>query len=87
MKIVLLNDAGYTADGDRRLVPDDLQHRIAELEVENQELRADADRLAQAIKSEAQYCFHWRDEALKKGDADRAKRHEERGLRLMSHID
>lgn len=53
----------------------------------NRKDRADAERLAQAIKSEAQYCFHWRDESLKKGDADRAKRHEERGLRLMSHID
>ena len=48
--------------------------------------RIEIERLRQTIKNEAQYCFHWRDESLKIGDTDRAKRHDERGNRLLAGI-
>jgi len=38
------------------------------------------------LKQEADYCYHWMNESLLKGDADRAMRHKERGDRLMASI-
>jgi len=42
--------------------------------------------LRAVLKQEADYCYHWMNESLLKGDADRAMRHKERGDRLMASI-
>lgn len=50
------------------------------------ELRAEVKKLRAAIKQEADYCYGWAANAEMMGDDDRAKRHKERGDRLMSNI-
>ena len=44
------------------------------------------ERLRSVIKQEADYCYGWAANAEMMGDDDRAKRHKERGDRLMSNI-
>ena len=49
-------------------------------------LRAEVKKLRAAIKQEAEYCYGWAKNSEMMGDDDRAKRHRERGDRLMSNI-
>ena len=49
-------------------------------------LRAEVKRLRATIEREAEYCYGWAASAEMMGDDDRAKRHRERGDRLMSNI-
>jgi hypothetical protein len=43
-------------------------------------------RLKSVIKQEADYCYFWSDHATAMQDHARAKRHKERGDRLMSSV-
>ena len=49
-------------------------------------LRAEVRKLRATIEREAEYCYGWAASAEMMGDDDRAKRHRERGDRLMSSI-
>ena len=49
-------------------------------------LRAEVRKLRSTIKQEADYCYKWAAGAEMMGDDDRAKRHKERGDRLMASI-
>ena len=55
------------------------REKYSNTQFENKKLRA-------AIKQEADYCYEWAAKAEMMGDDDRAKRHRERGDRLMSNI-
>jgi len=49
-------------------------------------LRDEVKKLRQTIKQEAEYCYGWADHFYGLKDYDRAKRHKERGDRLMNGI-
>ena len=49
-------------------------------------LRDRVRKLQAAIEREAEYCYGWAASAEMMGDDDRAKRHRERGDRLMSGV-
>lgn len=51
-----------------------------------QVLALNVRRLQAVIEQEAQYCYGWAASAEMMGDDDRAKRHRERGDRLMSSV-
>ena len=48
--------------------------------------RIEIEKLRQTIKNEADYCYGWADHFYGLKDYDRAKRHKERGDRLMNSI-
>ena len=50
------------------------------------ELYFQLEKLRKTLKQEAEYCYGWATGAEMIGDDDRAKRHRERGDRLMNSI-
>lgn len=50
------------------------------------ELYFQLEKLRKTIKQEAEYCYGWADHFYGLKDYDRAKRHKERGDRLMNGI-
>ena len=59
---------------------------LIKCEREINSLRLETSRLRAVIEREAEYCYGWAASAEMMGDDDRAKRHRERGDRLMSSI-
>jgi len=59
---------------------------LIKCEREISRLRAYATTLKATIEREAEYCYGWAASAEMMGDDDRAKRHRERGDRLMSSV-
>jgi len=59
---------------------------LIKCEREINSLQLEASRLKAVIEREAEYCYGWAASAEMMGDDDRAKRHRERGDRLMASI-
>ena len=59
---------------------------LIKCEREINSLRLETSRLRAVIEREAEYCYGWAASAEMMGDDDRAKRHKERGDRLMASI-
>lgn len=59
---------------------------LIKCEREISRLQAYAATLKATIEREAEYCYGWAASAEMMGDDDRAKRHKERGDRLMASI-
>ena len=59
---------------------------LIKCEREINSLRLETSRLRAVIEREAEYCYGWAAGAEMMGDDDRAKRHKERGDRLMASI-
>jgi len=59
---------------------------LIKCEREINSLRLETSRLRAVIEREAEYCYGWAASAEMMGDDDRAKRHRERGDRLMSSV-
>ncbi len=59
---------------------------LIKCEREISRLQAYAATLKATIEREAEYCYGWAASAEMMGDDDRAKRHRERGDRLMSSV-